>query len=330
MTTAVSTMSKSAALARAKQLREALLDHGVRKVSIELQQGRPGTPNGRWYDTRFVAEMSHHTATYPSQGDTPALGLVKRGRSDVPGPLCNGYMGYDLVYRIICMGWANHPGAGGSLTVAGYRIPYNTGRPYFWGTEFEGGYVDWPDAMHEAMARSNAGILDWLGRPLGAHVEHKTWAPTRKIDRRGYTATSGRNRIKPFMGGGGKPTPPPKPKEWDEMASRAEVRAEAKAGALEALASDKGRGSIANGVAHAFSKGPTLEENFIRLIAAAMSDPTVRKLGMEIGSATARDARVFRREVSQMLEVANEQQLTQIKPVLDAIMETVDELEAGE
>lgn len=206
--------AQDAALARARSLREALLDHGVRAVSIELQTGRPGTPNGAWYDTRFVAEMSHHTVSRPSQGNTPCLALVKRGRSDVPGPLCNGYMGYDLVYRIICMGWANHPGVGGPLTVAGARIPKDGARPYAWGTEFEGGLEPWTDAMHEAMARADAAILDWRGLPVEAHIEHSTWTD-RKIDRLRYTAASGRARIRPFLGGVNPPAEPKPPAEPD-------------------------------------------------------------------------------------------------------------------
>lgn len=214
-------MSRTEALARASVLRESLLDHGVRKVSIELQQGRPGTPNDQWWDDRFVMEMSHHTVSRPSQGLTPCLALVKRGRSDVPGPLCNGYGGYDLVYRIICMGWANHPGAGGPLTIAGFRIPMDTARPYAWGTEYEGGLEPWTDSFREFMGRSNAGILDWLGRPVDAHGEHKTWAPDRKIDRLGYTTTSGRAEVAHWVDA---TTPAPDDEEdWFDMRSDAQI-----------------------------------------------------------------------------------------------------------
>ena len=120
-------------------------------------------------------------------------------------------MGYDLVYRIITMAWANHPGLGGPITLAGNTIPKNDGRPRFWGTEFEGGLEEWSPEMHEAMARANRGILDWLARPIETHVEHKTWAPTRKIDRLGYTADLGRQRIAAVTGGEFTPPPPPAP-----------------------------------------------------------------------------------------------------------------------
>lgn len=206
-------MSADAAQQAARRLRQALLDHGVRKVSIELMPGRPVASGSRWLNTRFIGEMSHHTAG-PATGLTPSLALCKRGRTDVPGPLCNGYGGRDLVYRIITMGLANHPGEGGPLTLGRFRIPANSARPFLWGTEWEHPGKEphtWTDEMREFTARANAGILDWLGQPLGHHVEHSTWATGgRKIDRLGYTKEKGQDEIRPFLtgtAGGQRPAP---------------------------------------------------------------------------------------------------------------------------
>ena len=208
-------MSADAAQQAAQRLRSALLDHGVRKVSIELMPGRPTSSGSRWLNSRFIGVMSHHTAG-PAAGLTPSLALCKRGRSGIPGPLCNGYGGRDLVYRIITMGLANHPGKGGPLTLGRFRIPADSARPYLWGTEWEHPGTaahPWTDDMREFTARSNAGILDWLGQPIGHHVEHSTWAPGRKIDRLGYTAASAQDEIQPFLSRvdagarGARPTP---------------------------------------------------------------------------------------------------------------------------
>jgi len=187
-------MSQSEAVARARQLREALLDYGVKKVSIELVKGRG---SGGWSDTRFVGTLGHHIVSRRSQGNTPFLNLVKVGRSDLPGPLANGYGGFDEVARIICMGWANHPGAGGPITVEAGTIPRNNGRPYLFGWEFEGGIdpKDWPESFRVFMARCLAGTLAWLGRTERSHADHKDWAPTRKVDRLGYTLSVARNEI---------------------------------------------------------------------------------------------------------------------------------------
>lgn len=201
-------MSQATALAAAQQLRTALLDHGVRRVSIELQAGR-GPAGDPWHARTFRRPMSHHIVSRRSSGLTPGLALVKRGRSDLPGPLCNGYGGFDLTYRIICMGWANHPGAGGPTTLAGLTVPRNNGRPYFFGTEYEGGLslADWTDDFREFMGRANAGISAWLGSPADGHAEHATWT-SRKVDRLGYTTASGRAELRHYLGA---PRPAPSP-----------------------------------------------------------------------------------------------------------------------
>lgn len=197
-------MTLAEAQAAANDLRTALLDNGVRAVSIELQ---PGVAGSGWGVAPFKRGLGHHIASRPSQGLTPGLAVVKNGRggaNPLTGPLANGYGGYDLVARIITLGWANHPGAGGPWPVPGWgTIPADNGRPYILGWEFEGGYEPYTDEMHDFMARCGAGTLDWLGTlpgnpgpaPLECWDEHKGWAGPRKSDRIGYTTASGRARI---------------------------------------------------------------------------------------------------------------------------------------
>jgi hypothetical protein len=214
------------AMERAKVMRQFLLKHGVPEVSIELQVGRPSGADD-WNAFQPVAVMSHHIASNPTVANpTPGLYVVKHGRSDLPGPLCNGTAGVDLVYRIITLGMANHPGEGGPITVDGacgaYTLPKDYARAYAWGTEYEGGYSEttWNAtyknkrtgksmSFREFMGRANAGLCEGIWfinghhqRPapqyplMNYHMEHKTWAPTRKTDRLGYTTESGREEIK--------------------------------------------------------------------------------------------------------------------------------------
>ncbi len=192
-------MTLALAQTSANSLREALLDNGVRRVSIELQQG---VSSSGWHVNTFKRGLGHHIVSRPSAGPTPGLALVKRGRPDLGGPLCNGYGGFDLTARIITMGWANHPGLGGPWSVPGWgTVPKDNGRPYIFGWEFEGGLEPYTDEMHDFMARCGAGTLDWLGNaPLECWNEHSGWAPGRKIDRLGYTAASGRARIAAVRG----------------------------------------------------------------------------------------------------------------------------------
>jgi hypothetical protein len=190
----------SSTMAAARELATALQDFGV-KVSIELRADAQGS----WRVAPFVRNLQHHTVSRPSNGMTPCLNLVKVGRSDLSGPLCNGYLGYDGVARIITMGYANHPGLGGPWSVAGFgTVPRDNGRPYIFGWEHEGGYAEsWTgkyEFMHDVMARCGAAVLQWKGLPLEASGEHKTWAPGRKIDRLNYTTDSGRQRIAAVRG----------------------------------------------------------------------------------------------------------------------------------
>jgi hypothetical protein len=223
-------MTYDSALAKARALRTVLLAHGVPEVSIELVVGRPVTGDD-WDSLGIVTNFSHHVASYYSSTRlTPLLALVKSGRSDVPGPLANGYGGWDLCARIICMGYANHPGAGGPITVGGFRIPENSARKYAFGWEFEGGMIaaDWDRmlqnprngkemTMREFMARCGAGLQDYYNLAPEAHLEHLTWAPDRKIDRRGYTQAKGIAEIKRWGGTTTIPT-----EEWD-MATGDEI-----------------------------------------------------------------------------------------------------------
>jgi hypothetical protein len=192
-------VTEDRARAEAADLKALMTKHGVR-CSIELQVGRPNISGSDWW-TRKVVSMNHHTAG-PETGLTPTLALVKRGRSDLPGPLANGYGGRDHVYRIITMGLANHPGEGGPLTVAGFTIPKDSARISCWGTEWEHNGTDpWPNDMRDFMTRSNAALLEWMDRPALASVEHKTWAPTRKIDRNRYSqdGTTGQVDVRTYL-----------------------------------------------------------------------------------------------------------------------------------
>lgn len=175
-------MSRDTAMAEARRLGALLTRHQV-KWSIELQIGRPWSGDD-WFSKKYI-RMGHHTATRPSQGLTPALSTVKNGRPGIPGPLSNGYGGYDLIYRIITLGLANHPGVGGPMTIDGVTVPKDSARISTFGTEWEGGYEDWSPRMLEFMGRADAAIAEWLSRPYTSQCEHSTWATPvgRKIDR---------------------------------------------------------------------------------------------------------------------------------------------------
>ena len=182
-------MTQAQAVDEAGRLKRILEAWGVR-CSVELQAGRGTDP---WGVYRKYHRMWHHTvSTFRVGGSlTPVLHLVKVGRPDVIGPLANGYLGYDLIYRLICMGEANHPGVGGPITIDGVTVPRNSARRPTWGTEVEGGVQSWeeidrlgPD-MLQTMGRADNALAEWSARPATSQMEHSTWATPigRKIDR---------------------------------------------------------------------------------------------------------------------------------------------------
>jgi hypothetical protein len=219
---------RAAAVDEARKLKRALLAAGVPEVSIELLPGRPNE-YGNWDALYAVADMSHHVVSRLGANLTPVLALVKKGRSDLPGPLANGYGGWDLCFRIITMGYANHPGEGGPIRVPttngiGYTIPQDSARRYAFGTEYEGGLVeaDWDKVlrnprngkrmtMREFMDRANAGIQEYLNIPVRAHLEHSTWAPGRKIDRLNISADEGAEGLRRYRAA--EPVEPTEPTE---------------------------------------------------------------------------------------------------------------------
>lgn len=201
-------MSRDTAVAEARRLQQIMAKHGV-KCTIELKAGRPWSGDD-WYSKKSVL-MNHHTAG-SMNGLTPSYALCRNGRSGLPGPLCNGYGGRDFVYRIITMGLGNHPGAGGPLNVAGFRIPKDSARITAWGTEWEhDGRSPWPPEMQEFMGRANAALIEWMGVPVERSIEHSTWASGRKIDRNGYDPARGQEEIRRFSGAEGSTPPPPPP-----------------------------------------------------------------------------------------------------------------------
>jgi hypothetical protein len=191
-------VTQTQALASARRLKEAMGDWGVR-CSIELVAGRGSDP---WAVPAKPLRMHHHTVSRYTPGGnlTPCLYICKHGRggaNPVPGPLCNGYGGYDRVYRLLCMGLANHPGQGGPVKIDGVYVPADSARTPSWGTEWEGGLQSWAQIgqlgvdMLQFMGRVDNALADWAGRPPTSQLEHSTWAPTRKVDRLNMSRADG-------------------------------------------------------------------------------------------------------------------------------------------
>lgn len=136
--------------------------------------------------------MFHHTASSSSSGDSPALGVVVRGRSDLPGPLCNIHVSRKGVVTMVAAGYAYHAGEGGPW----FDIPANSGNRYLVGIEVENNGLGepWRKECLDSVAMVSAILLKHMNRPKRFLLGHKEWT-SRKIDPAGVSMWSFRRRV---------------------------------------------------------------------------------------------------------------------------------------
>lgn len=83
-------------------------------VPVTFEPGWENRGNGQWTDV-YAGSLIHHTGTpgvsYANPG--PTLRLLRDGRSDLSGPLCNGQGRFDGSVHIVAAFPANHAGASG-------------------------------------------------------------------------------------------------------------------------------------------------------------------------------------------------------------------------
>lgn len=143
--------------------------------------------------------MLHHTGTAAS-GNMPTLEVLKRGRSDLPGPLCQIGLGRDGACYVVAAGRANHAGAGVWRGVA-------TGNSSFIGIEAENkGDPEeaWPEVQMDAYRRAVAALLRRMGAPAGMCCAHGEYARPagRKNDPR-FGMDRFRQGVEDILRGGG-------------------------------------------------------------------------------------------------------------------------------
>lgn len=128
---------------------------------------------------RVRGVMLHHTATKKTAaGNMPSLGVLKNGRSDLAGPLCQIGLGKDGTCYIVAAGRANHAGAGVWRGV-------DSGNSSFIGIEAENPGDDealWPAVQLDAYVRAVAALLRKINASPGMCCAHREYAPGRKTD----------------------------------------------------------------------------------------------------------------------------------------------------
>jgi N-acetyl-anhydromuramyl-L-alanine amidase AmpD len=148
--------------------------------------------------------VDHHDASTRKAGEWGALGIIRDGRPDVPGPLAQFQIGrcLDGVARVavVAAGRANHAGKGGPLLGA----PRDSGNSWLYGAEAANDGVSEPytDAAHRAHDILFRAVIDVCRVGASNVVGHREWAPGRKSDPR-YDMGWRRSRVAAVSTGGG-------------------------------------------------------------------------------------------------------------------------------
>lgn len=146
------------------------LPHWFRSYGLEVYTVRGWEQRGKPFPARPQVVVGHHTATSMSaKGDIPTLSVLRDGRSDLPGPLCQVGLSRSGVVWVIASGKANHAGRGrwGSVSDSASTV----------GIEAEhDGKAGWSPRQLDAFDRCVAALLDGLGLTADAYCGHREWA----------------------------------------------------------------------------------------------------------------------------------------------------------
>lgn len=199
--------------------------------------------SGHW-EPLFIVD--HHTASNAGSGPLPALGIVRRGRSDVPGPLAHLLTGRNGHTHVTCRrGRTNNAGRCNGTAVARMKQGLGPSDPnrapgpdtsgsgantYSIGHEKENNGLGetWSTQCIEAASGVQAAICREAGWDPALRIAQHKALSRRKID----SSYDGRwwvqqvaSKLAAFGGG-------PTPQEWDQMATQQEI-ADAVQGVVE-------------------------------------------------------------------------------------------------
>ncbi|HKP76157.1 MAG TPA: N-acetylmuramoyl-L-alanine amidase, partial [Longimicrobiaceae bacterium] len=163
------------------------------------------------WETRGRGEMGkvhgvicHHTAGSRT-GNMPTLGILIKGREDLPGPLSQVGLGRDGTWYVIAAGRCNHAGAGSWQGIT-------TGNSNFIGIECEntGSMKDfpWPSVQMDSLRRGVAAILNHVGKTADFCCGHREYAlPKGRKDDPLFDMAAFRDSVAAVLNGSAPPPP---------------------------------------------------------------------------------------------------------------------------
>jgi peptidoglycan hydrolase-like protein with peptidoglycan-binding domain len=172
----------------------------LRKAELKISLVDGWHDRGRGDVGHTFGVICHHTVG-PRSGNMPSLGVIKNGRSDLPGPLAQLGLGRDGTFYVIAAGRCNHAGKGiwrglanGNSNFIGIEAE-NTGKP----DDFP-----WPEVQMEAYARGVAAILNHIGRGPEFCAGHKEYArPVGRKPDPDFDMNAFRTKVANYMNGTG-------------------------------------------------------------------------------------------------------------------------------
>jgi len=149
----------------------------LRAAGIKVRFEAGWEDRGRPRAFEPVGAVCHHTATAFHSKDYPSLGVVRDGRTGLPGPLAQFGIGrHTGTVIVIATGNANHAGPGGFNGLSGNGSVWgieaeNDGVGEGWGQEILRSYL----ALCVALARHTGFGADMV-------IAHREWNPAEKND----------------------------------------------------------------------------------------------------------------------------------------------------
>lgn len=168
----------------------------LRKWGLEVETVPGWERRGKEFSSRPKVVIGHHTATPASRrGDLPSLKILRDGRSDLPGPLCQVAGGRSGRVYVIAAGKANHGGPGDWKSVKSSSLTV--------GIEMEhpGDGSSWNPHQLRSFDLISVALLDMLGQKSDMYCGHREWAnpPGRKPDPRGVDLNLQRARLQAHL-----------------------------------------------------------------------------------------------------------------------------------
>ena len=168
---------------RVPWLADVLRAAGLTVVECPGWKGRGKTMTG------VSGVVLHHTATPATALDAGVVRILRDGRADLPGPLCQLGLDRSGRWHLIADGRGNHNGKGkwGNSAIGVEAFNNGVGEP-------------WPHLQLDSYQRGVAAILRHLGLPASHALGHRETDPKRKTDPKGIDLDAFRERVSHLLG----------------------------------------------------------------------------------------------------------------------------------